>query len=367
MKIGINATFLGEKPTGVGVFTREISRALFLLHKEIVFYSSVPHTDMPPISVHKVSDVMRGSPRLLNNLIRMVYTNIALPLRCKLSDVDVLYCPITEFPFLPSVPLVVHVQDLHPVHFPSQFGLAASRLRLSLKIMDKVAKRVIVSSEFVKRELTGLTNISDALIDVVPLAYSGDVFKPMPVEMKKDFLDRYSVTGGYILFVGTLFPYKNLKTLINAFLSIKSRIPHSLIVVGRREFSAGLPAGEGRIVYLDYVQTEDLPFFYSYADVFVYPSLREGFGISPLEAMACGAPVISSNGGSLPEVLGNAGVLFDPEDGGMLATLILSVLQDEKLRRELIDKGLTHVKKFSWRRTAEGIISSCEKAVKGRG
>jgi glycosyltransferase involved in cell wall biosynthesis len=364
MKIGINAMFLGEKPTGVGVCTREISRALFQLHKEIIFFSPVSHTDMPYVSAHKVSDVMRGSPRLLNNLLRMVYTNTALPIRCKLSGIDVLYCPITEFPFVPLVPLVVHVHDLHPVYFPSQFGLAASRLKFSLKIMDRVAKRVLVSSEFVKRELMDMTNMSAESIDVIPLSYRRDLFKPMPPEMRKDFLNRYSLSGNYILFVGTLFPYKNLKTLLNAFSSIRSRIPHSLVIIGRREFAEGLPAGNHRIIYLDYVRTEDLPFFYSYADVFVYPSLREGFGIAPLEAMACGTPVISSSGGSLPEVIANAGVLFDPEDSEMLASLILQVLRDKKIRAELVDRGFRHVKKFSWDRTAEEIISACNKALK---
>ncbi len=367
MKIGINATFLNEKPTGIGVFTREISRALFKLHQEIIFFSPVPHTGIPSTCTHIVPGMMKGSSRLSNNLCRIAYTNTALPIQCKLRKIDVLYCPITEFPFLPAVPLVVHVQDLHPVHFPSQFGLAASRLRLSLKMMNKVAKRVIVSSEFVRGELMGLTNIRDALIDVIPLACSKDVFKPMPLEMKKAFLDKYFLSGNYILFIGTLFPYKNLKTLIDAFVSIKSQIPHSLVVVGRKDFSAAPLARDGRIVYLDYVPAEDLPFFYSYADVFVYPTLREGFGISPLEAMACGAPVISSNGGSLPEVIGNAGILFDPQDSGALSTSILKVVQDERLRRELVDKGFNHVKKFSWRTTAERIILSCEKAATEKG
>ena len=97
--------------------------------------------------------------------------------------------------------------------------------------------------------------------------------------------------------------------------------------------------------------------------MFVLPSLREGFGIPPLEAMACGTPVISSNGGSLPEVVGDAGILFDPRDPDELSSSLLAAINDEKLRKKLIDKGFVRVKHFSWAKTAENILKSCERAM----
>jgi glycosyltransferase involved in cell wall biosynthesis len=240
-------------------------------------------------------------------------------------------------------------------------------MKVSLKLLERTAKRVIVSSDFIRKEVVMATNIREGMIDVVPLAYSDTLFTPMPGERRRDFLDKYHLKGKYLLFVGTLFPYKNLKTLTDAFLRIKNQIPHSLVIVGRKQSSAGPLARDERIVYVDYVPAEDLPLFYSYADMFIYPSLREGFGIPPLEAMACGTPVISSNGGSLPEVVGDAGLLFDPGDSEVLGGLILKVVHDERLRDGLIDKGFRNVKKFSWERTAEGIIRSCERAVEGKG
>ncbi|MEW6416528.1 MAG: glycosyltransferase family 1 protein [Nitrospirota bacterium] len=367
MKIGINATFLNEKPTGASVLTKEVSRIISKLNKEMLFFSPMAYNDIPSECIYKVSKAMRGSPGLSNSLYRFFYINIILPVVCKLKRVDVLYCPILEFPFIPLVPLVVHVHDLHYIYFSSEFGLAAPRLKLSLKVIGHIAKRVVVSSKFVKKELIGSTAVKETMVDIVPLAFNNSMFRPMPIELKEDFLRKYDLKGNYILFVGSLFPYKNLKALIEAFLKIKDQIPHSLVVVGRKEFSAEPIVSNGRIFYMDYVPVEDLPLFYSYADVFVYPSLREGFGIPPLEAMACGTPVVCSSGGSIPEVVGDAGVYFDPLDSGVLPQLILKIINNNGLRNELKEKGFKQVKKFSWDRTAEDILKSCEKVVKEKG
>lgn len=365
MRIGINATFLYEKPTGACIFTREVSKAMSVIHKEMLIFSPLANNDLPLYYVYKVPYGLKGSQRFSNNIYRFFYINTLLPLLCKLKGIDVLYCPILEFPFIPSVPLVVHIHDLHFIHFPSEFGLAAPRMRLSLRILKKSASRIIVSSQFVKRELLDM-NIDKDRIDVVPLAYNSNLFRPVPDNLKKDFFKKYKLKERFILFVGSLFPYKNLKVLIEAFSKIKNQIPHCLVVVGRREFSTGSLVNDERILYMDYVAAEDLPFFYSCADLFVYPSLREGFGIPPLEAMACGTPVISSNKGSLPEVVGNAGILFDPEDSENLSELVLMVLNNEGLRKEMIENGLSHVKKFSWEKTAKAILKSCERALSKR-
>jgi len=363
MKIGINATYLNDRPTGTGVFAKEITLALLQIHKELIFYSPVADHDIPSASLCRVPAAMKGSSRMANNLLRVFYLNTVFPLLCKKQGVEVLYCPLTEFPFVPIVPAVVHIHDLHPIYYPYEFGLGSERFRFSLKIVNAAAKRVVVSSDFVKGELLRTTHIGENKIDVVPLAYSSALFRPMPAEMRRDFFDRYRLKENYILFVASLFPYKNLKTLVDAFLQIKGRIPHSLVVVGRKDISPEPLSTDNRIIYMDYVPAEDLPFFYSYADVFVNPSLSEGFGIASLEAMACGTPVIASNRGSLPEVVGEAGILFEPLDSDHLGRLIMKVITNKGLLKELACKGLEHVKKFSWGKTAEGILASCEKAL----
>lgn len=364
MRIGINAAFLNEKPTGVGVFTKEVSARLCGLDRDALVFTSVLLDTVREEQIRKTPAGIRGSLKLSNNLIRLIYSNTVLPVMVKKYEIDVLYCPVMEFPFVPLSPLIVTVHDLHPVYFPEQFGLAGSYFRFSLRLLPRFARRVIVPSNFVKRELLSEVKIRSDIIDIAPLGYNSAIFKPQGVEMKQDFLKSHGLKGPYILFVGSLFPYKNVKTLVRAFQDIRESIPHSLVIVGKKEVSAEPLQEDERIRYLDYVGTEEITKFYSYADLLVHPSLTEGFGMTILEAMACGTPVISSNGGALPEVVGDGGILFDPTDSPALGEKILKVIKNEGLQKELIEEGFRQVRKFSWDSTAKGILRSCEKALK---
>ncbi|MDA8434250.1 MAG: glycosyltransferase family 1 protein [Nitrospiraceae bacterium] len=362
MKIGINATSLHEKPTGLGVFTAEVSRCMSAQEKDLLVFSPIPVTGLPERFRYRIPASVKGSLNFSGNLLRAVYLNGVLPLLCRRNGIEVLFCPMIEYPFVPLVPLVVHVHDLHPLKFAPQFKRAAVHFRFSLRRIKSTARRVTVSSEAVKKELLGATDLPEDRIDVVPLAYNRELFYPRKTGGRAEFMSRYSLTRPYLLTVGNLFPYKNLDMLIESFLGIKDAIPHMLVIVGRKEFApAGMKGGE-RVFFTDYVPDEDLPGFYSHAEMVVHPSLSEGFGLTPLEAMACGTPVLSSSACALPEVVGNAGILFDPRDPGALGALIVRVLQDQRLRKELTEKGLERAKMFSWEKTASGIIMSCRKA-----
>jgi len=363
LKIGINATFLHEKPTGLGVFTEEVSRCLAENNKETLVFTPIRLEGVPESALSFVPSSIRGSTHLWNNLLRVTYQNTILPLTCRARKRDLLYCPMMEYPFVPLVPLVVQVHDLHPLRFLPQFGRAGIYFKLSLQRLGKTARRITVVSQFVKNELLRETDIHEDRIDVVPNGYSKQRFYPRPLQQKNEFLRRYALKDRYLLFIGNLFPYKNVNLLIEAFLGIKEKIPHILVVVGSREFFYGRLPDDERVRYIDYVSHEDLPMFYSYADILVHPSLSEGFGLTPLEAMACGTPVICSNRTSLPEVVGDAGLLFDPVDKTVLGELILTVLENEGLRRQLSAKGLARAELFSWGKTAAGILRSCEKAL----
>jgi glycosyltransferase involved in cell wall biosynthesis len=363
LKIGINATFLNEKPTGVGVFTREVSIRLCALNKNTCVFTSVS-LETSKECIKKTPVFIRGSLKITNNLNRFIYINTILPFIARKSGIDVLFCPIMEYPFISSSHLIVTVHDLHPVYFPEQFGLSSDYFKISLRLLPRLAHRVIVPSNFVKKELLKVLDINSESIDVIPLGYNAAIFNPQSDEMRLEFLKSYGIKGPFILFVGSLFPYKNIKVILKAFMDIKGKIPHSLIIIGRKELSLEPFQENERVRYLDYVGNYELPKFYSYADLLVHPSLTEGFGMTILEAMACGTPVISSKGGSLPEVVGDAGILFDPEDSNKLSELILTVINNEGLRKDMIEKGFRNVKKFSWDITAEGILKSCENALK---
>lgn len=366
LKIGINASHLNEKPTGIGVFTREICRSVSDLHKDVLVFSPVPVGGVSADLALKVPQCAKGSKTLSNNLFRTVYLNSILPLRGRLNKIDIMYCPMLEFPFFPLAPLVVTVHDLQPLMFPSQFGLSARYFKLSLRLLSRVASRVTTVSEFVKKELLKATDLRDDRIDVIPNGYNRELFRPQDPSLKKEFLEKYSIGDRYILYVGNLFPYKNVKLLIDAFLSIRDRLDHCLVIVGKAEYSGEPLPCDGKIRYMDYVPHEDLPKFYAYADFLVHPSLSEGFGFTPLEAMACGTPVLSSDRTSLPEVVGDAGILFDPKDKSALSSLILRLAGNKALRDELTAKGFRQCRQFSWDKAAASLLASCKKAVNER-
>ena len=360
MKIGIDATFLNEKPTGVGVFTKEISERLSKLHRETLIFTSVPMN--APVRATPLT--LRGSTRRADNVLRFIYTNTILPVAARKAGVDVLFCPITEFPFVPQTSLVVTVHDFHQLHFREQFGLASRHFAFSMRLLRTIATRVLVPSQFVKRELLARARLDAGSVDVVPEGYDSLLFKPRDASGCGAFFSRWGLGHPYILCVGSLFPYKNVETLVRSFEAVRHLIPHDLLIIGRKDVARrSLPGGD-RVRYLGYIDSEELPYFYSYTDLFVHPSLMEGFGITVLEAMACGAPVLSSSGGSLPEVVGQAGMFFDPLDGEALSRAIVEVLSSPSLRQELREKGFMQARKFSWDRAAADVLASCETAAR---
>ena len=198
----------------------------------------------------------------------------------------------------------------------------------------------------------------------VHVGYNGasTIFRPaMDREEASRIVRAYGISAPYILYVGRLNKRKNLTGLVRAFTMVKERhsIPHQLVIGGIKDF---LPKEETEIIesspyrddiiFTGYLPEAHLPVFYSLAEVFVYPSFYEGFGLPCLEAMCCGCPVISSNVTSLPEVVGDAGILLDPFNVEGLAGAIHGVLSSEEKRSAMARKGLEQAKKFSWDKTA---------------
>lgn len=363
MRLAVNASFLNERPTGVGVFARQVSSSLMPLHEESYVLSSVPIDGVEPAHLIPVPSAAQGSIRLWHNIARLASDNSLVPALMKRHRIDVLYCPLTEFPLTGKTRLVVTVHDLHPIYFPRQFGLASAYFRFCLRRLRGAARRVVVLSGFVRDELCRLSDFPPERIDVAGCGYDPSVFRPLAADERSALPERLTAGPPYILYVGSLFPYKNVGTLIRAFLSVRHEIPHLLVIAGNREVAREQFPQDDRIVHLDYVPQGSLPALYACADLLVHPAFFEGFGMTVVEAMACGTPVISSNGGSLPEVAGDAALLFHPEDVPELAGLIRKVTGDRDLRRSLALKGLERVKSFSWERTAAEVLRSCRMAA----
>lgn len=363
VRIGINATFLNETPTGVGIFTREVSRGLCALAPDTRVFTPVPIDALEERFVVRTPSSLRGSIRFADNAMRFVYCNTGLPLLLKREHISVCYCPIMEFPFVGSPSRVVTVHDFHPVYFPKQFGASAVHFRLALRLLPRMASRVVCPSRFVKGEILNHVRMSEDRIDVVPEGFDRSLFSPSPESGRREFQLRHGLHVPFILFVGSLFPYKNFDILLSAFNEIRHRIPHALVIIGKTEVSPNPPLPDERVMLLGYVEPAELVHFYSYADMLVHPSLAEGFGLAVLEAMACGTPVISSSAGSLPEVLGDAGILFDPHDRRALAAAMLTVASDNNRKRKMREDGIRRAERFSWDAAARAVLASCRNAL----
>ncbi len=266
------------------------------------------------------------------------------------------------------------IHDLIFRFFP-EYHLPLNRWFLDLmlpKFMQR-ADAIIAVSENTKRDVVRLMNIPPEKITVIYEAASS-VFRPME---SRDVLERvraaYQLPPRFILFFSTIEPRKNLVTLLDAYAELLRRqieIP-PLVVMGRKGWlyqdtlrRIGDLDLTQRVILTDWVESADVPAVLNMADVFVFPSLYEGFGLTPLEAMACGAPVISSNASSLPEVVGDAGILVEPRDVKGFADAMARVLQDDALRHELHTKGLTQASRFSWERAARETLALYERVLK---
>jgi glycosyltransferase involved in cell wall biosynthesis len=219
----------------------------------------------------------------------------------------------------------------------------------------------VTPSEWSKQDALSYYALPEAKIKVIYEA-PAPTFQPVsdPANLAR-VKQQYHLPQKFILNVGTIEPRKNLSRLLEAFQPLLADWPDlKLVLIGKKgwlyeSFFQRLQALglEERVIFPGYVAEADLPAFYQLAEVFVFPSLSEGFGLPPLEAMACGVPVVSSNSSSLPEVVGEAGLLVDPTDTGALHQALRRILADGDLRTELRRRGLVQARKFSWQRAVD--------------
>lgn len=273
---------------------------------------------------------------------------------------DLFHCQYLAPPLLPC-PCVLTVHDILHETYP-QFYPGGLRRLMSLFYprSARSAAAVITGSEFSKREIAARYGVPDERIHVTP--YAADTsFAPVEPQRARRAAAKYGVHGPYILFVGRIEPRKNIAGLVEAFslLAADGAMRHTLVVAGMmddlfKDFHARTTARFGdRIRFTGRVEPEDLPALYSGADIFAYPSFAEGFGLPPLEAMACGTPVVTSNTTSIPEVTGDAALLVEPSDTAGLARAMSRLLHDRELRLALRAAGLERSRAFCWERTAD--------------
>jgi glycosyltransferase involved in cell wall biosynthesis len=242
------------------------------------------------------------------------------------------------------------IHDLSPLEHPEWFRRSfAAWYRLFLPLLVKRVRVIFTPSEHVKQKVVQLFGVKEVV--VTPNGVDTSVFHPGARQARR------AVSGSqYILFVGSIQPRKNLPGLLAAWREIRAEFKdYWLFIAGGAgtAFRTERPVADERVQFLHYVPDDQLPGLYAGAELFVLPSLDEGFGLPALEAMACGAPVLVSNGGALPEVVGEAGMIFDLSRSESLASCLKCCLKDKDLQMSLKENGLARAQTFSWKSTAE--------------
>ncbi|MFN3650200.1 MAG: glycosyltransferase family 4 protein [Armatimonadota bacterium] len=366
MLVALDCRTVTSPKTGDRTYALNLSRALAEVdtEHEYLLYTWEPTT------LTKLEQP-NFRPVVLPAVPRWTWTPFVFPRdlwrrRVSLAHVQYLVPPVTH------CPVVTTIHDIAFRRFPELFPLK-HRLLLNALIPRSArhAAAVITGSEATRRDLLELYDLPPEQVFVTP--YGVDpVYSPGDREAARAAVRRrLRIPVPYILAVGVLQPRKNLPRLVRAYNRIARHIPHRLVLAGKegwapdelREAVDEAPPGKDPI-FAGYVADADLPDLYRGADLFAYPSLYEGFGLPPLEAMACGTPVLTSNTSSLPEVVGEAAITVDPRDTNAIADGMRRLLEQEPLRARLSAAGLRRAGEFDWRRTARETVRVYEEVLR---
>ncbi|HEY0097612.1 MAG TPA: glycosyltransferase family 1 protein [Pyrinomonadaceae bacterium] len=301
---------------------------------------------------------------------------LTFPVELRRRPVDLLHVQFTAPPFAPC-PVVSTIHDLAFEHLPETFNRRSwMQLRLTVRRTARTAAHIITPSEFSRRDLIETYNVAPERVSVT-LEAAAPHFRPASAEAITAVKRRYGINGDYVLAVGSIQPRKNLVRLVRAYSDLRrsrsqAKLPR-LVLVGKRAWLYGETlraveqSGTGQdVIFTGYVPERDLPALYTGALCFVYPSYFEGFGLPPLEAMSCGAPVIAGDRTSLPEVVGDAGLLVNPFDTDAIGESLARLIDDEELRTRLRQRGLERAALFDWRDTARRTLQVYEQATGGK-
>ncbi len=288
---------------------------------------------------------------------------LRIPLALLRTPVDLFHAPHYVVPRFVPCPYVVTIHDCIHLRFPQYLPnrLAAVYARAMMGVAARGARRVLTVSQTSKQDILHYLKIPAERVEVIYNAPDERMTAPLSAEEIARTRERYMLTSPFILYTGNIKPHKNLDRLIEAYAILRrggiedaklliigdevSKYPNLRRLVHRFQLHQ-------HVRFLGFVPDATLAALYRLAAVFVFPSLYEGFGLPPLEAMAAGAPVITSNVSSLPEVVGDAALLVDPMDAGAIADALARVLRDPALRADLVRRGQERAKMFSWERSA---------------
>jgi glycosyltransferase involved in cell wall biosynthesis len=374
MRIGIDGIPLASLRTGVGHYTFELARALSRLAPADQFELVSPLPVLDSVREEITQANLRAVRLRLNALLRPWWA-IRLPLYIRQTGLDVFHGTNFDVPLWNGCATVLTIHDLSLfLYQETHEKRLVRRARRRMPLMARSAHMIITPSESVKGEVCDYFSMSPERVAAIPEAARA-CFKPVPLDEAARRRRQLGIEDEFVLFVGTIEPRKNLVTLARAFAEVlrSSQLRPQLVIAGKKgwlvdELFSYLKEMDGkeRVRFIGYVPDDSLSALYSSCSVCVYPSLYEGFGLPALEAMACGAPVITSRTPALMETVGGAARLVAPEDVGALARAIMELLSDEKARAELAAAGLRRAAAFSWEKTARMTMEVYREALRKR-
>jgi glycosyltransferase involved in cell wall biosynthesis len=373
MRIGINALFLERPETGSGQYTRHLLESLAKVDPAIEYLLFRPG---PAPSISNIQYP-------ISNRAKLWFEQVSFPRAC--CHLDLAHVPYFASPLFPTVPTVVTVHDLIPLILPAYRGSLLVRLYTRLvAAAARKAEAIITVSQASKRDIVCYLHIHPERIHVTYEA-AGEAFQPVEDEACPEpsrraqlagIRQKYDLPKRYFLYLGGFDQRKNLSALLRAFALLANKQRQARLVIAGKLPGQDSPLFpdprrlvrelrvEKRVIFTGWMPEEDKPALLSEAVAFVFPSLYEGFGLPAAEALACGTPIIASDRSSLPEVVGEGGVLVEPTSVEALAEAMEMLLVDDALRSELRQRALAQAAKFSWKQTALETLAVYEEVVR---
>lgn len=361
MKIGIDARLYGPKQGGLGRYLQQLIEHLEKLHLPAEFVIFLRRENW--------GDYNPKSPNFTKALANIPWYGLKeqvflTPIINK-HHLDLVHFPHWNIPLGFNDKFIVTIHDLIPFHYPRKrdttldpifYSLKQAGFKMVLKHAANASKKIITISEFSKNDINKTLGINPEKIEVTYLA-------PQRFVKKNHHIDnRFNISKPYALYVGVAFSHKNLPFLLTGWQKFceSNKNSYQLVLSGKMNFfyerlirDFKKLFDEKSVIFTDYLEDEMLGSLYSNAELLVYPSLHEGFGLPPLEAMHAGVPVVTSGTSCLPEILGDAAIYFDPTKTEELISALNKGFNDKKLRHDLIQKGRLVAKKYDWQITAQ--------------
>jgi glycosyltransferase involved in cell wall biosynthesis len=363
MKIGVMLRTIDEKQ-GIGIYTLNLMDHLLQLDKKndyVLFFRN-------PQFIGRYAQYAHVKEKLIPGSNKAFWDQVKIPIEASRENVDIVFHTKFTVPFFTRRKTVMVLHGSEWLFAPKWFKMF-DRIYINL-LMPRYCKKasaIIANSDVTKKDFISILGVPE---EKIKLIYHGLDPKFKHID-DHDFLGRvqekYSLPERFILYVGRIHPGKNFGNLIKAFFKIHNELPHKVLVVGHprwgyhHEYSIVKELGlDEKFIFPGWVPQEELVAFYNLADLFIFPSFYEGFGIPLLEAMACGCPAVVSNTGNLPYLARGAALLVDPYKPDEIAGAIHKILTEDGLRKELIEKGLHRAQAFSWEKCAKETLALFE-------